>query len=242
MIAQLVTCPACGGIGQQEIEISSNFFNLKSRSKTRTRPCLACKVTGKVEADRVCPTCGKFLNMCSCPRGRIVQTTKSEDVEVSTGVTWNEKQSRWIAQIYKEGKQHYLGAFEDKALAEGIRSEAERMPVSEFPALRQTYRKAKKQGPVVQRLQVPEQEAAAPEQCALGTLLSLIQTALEADEHMKRLQTAAQAACDDAATAEQTAIEAWNTVMEALRDTAGTESAFNRSEFGSILLMELQHA
>jgi hypothetical protein len=243
---QLVPCPTCGGTSQQVIEYPAYPLQMSGRFKKRTQRCLSCrKHPGQVEADRVCPTCRKFVDMCLCPRVRIVSVVKlSPDTESKkespvsqelTGITYRERDKVFVASIYKDKKVHYLGSFKDKTLAEGIRLEAEHMPVSEFPALRANYRKVKLQGQIAETSQPATSAAISAitldpaKQNVQDVLLDCIAKALQADETLRRLRLAAQAACDDAATAEQVAIDAWNVVIETLRDRAGADSALNRS-------------
>ena len=57
-------CPTCEGSGVRIRTWDHSYLGGKKGRKKQT--CLSCRGTGKVEAFRVCPTCGGWLDVCRC--------------------------------------------------------------------------------------------------------------------------------------------------------------------------------
>lgn len=233
MIAQLVTCPTCDGSGEQTIEYPAYPLQMSGRFKKRTQRCLSCRDhRGQVEADRVCPTCHKFIEMCVCVIGhRNTEVRKLEmpdTGEIRIRVAWVSEQKAWRVYAKQGKKTYHIMQCPDRGLAEQAASEAEGLSPDEYPTLREKYKMLRKsQGPVPASPPVITLDPA--KQNVQDVLLDCIAKALQADESLRRLRLAAQAACDDANAAEQVAIDAWNVVIATLRDRAGADSALNRS-------------
>lgn len=144
-------CPTCKGSGKKTRAWDLTLLGGK-RGRQEQR-CVACHGTGQVEPVRVCPSCGNWLDSCTCPRSKIIKLWKVDDMN---GVNWVEGQQRWRVEFSRGGKTYYMGQYPDKAMAIRCRMEADNTPTEQLPALRQKYAELKKAGVKVVE---PEPEA-----------------------------------------------------------------------------------
>ncbi len=162
--------------------------------------------------------------------------------------------SAWC-RFKREGKLHYLGIFKDVDLAQGIRQEAERMPVSEYPALKASYAKLKKErregragaatdnapaatnapGEATDNPPPPGQAEEAPASVPTPSLTDLLADAQKADARAATLKGCLQEAREKYQLAEEQAIQAWNAYAAALRTAVGSSDPFARSAMGAPL-------
>lgn len=72
-------------------------------------------------------------NLCFASRSQIGRHKRLQRNNESgcPGVTWNDKHSKWIARVYKNGKAIYLGSYANKSEAIRARRKAEKEYYSE---------------------------------------------------------------------------------------------------------------
>ena len=216
-------CPTCKGSGHRTWAFDRTLLGGK-RGKREQR-CLACRGTGYVEPGRVCPACGNWNDVCTCPKSKIIKLEAR--MEGTRGIYWNKKNHTYQVEIRRDGKQHSLGSFDDKALAFAIRQEAEQLPTSEFPALKAKYqalRKANKNGNTYTAPAPSEDvvEAEVPDDA--DVLHQKLIAARKADE---RFQAIREQYC----AAERDAIDAWNEYAREL-SSYGQSDTFYQSYLG----------
>jgi hypothetical protein len=66
--AATALCPACKGRGNHSVKHA--YVGAYGKRSHRVEPvrCVPCRGRGRVEAERVCPQCGLFLDACQCLR------------------------------------------------------------------------------------------------------------------------------------------------------------------------------
>jgi hypothetical protein len=66
--ASTALCPACKGRGNHSVKHAYvGAYGKRSHRNDLVR-CVPCRGRGRVEAERVCPQCGLFLDACQCLR------------------------------------------------------------------------------------------------------------------------------------------------------------------------------
>lgn len=211
-------CPTCKGSGVR----TKTWVKWGSdRERERPQRCLACRGSGQVDPMRVCQTCGQWSDQCTCPKSKIIRL-EAEDMRAHPGVEFTE--NRWEVTIFKDRKAHYLGRYTDEAVAIKVRQEAERLPVSEFPALKERYKQHRRPSghlrpqpdEAVVEAEVPDVEP--------DVLHQKLVAAREADQ---RFQVIREQYC----AAERDAVDAWNEYARELA-ASGQSDAFARSYLG----------
>ncbi len=230
-----VTCPTCGGSG---IRIKHWVKWCSDYERAKQQRCLACRGTGLVDPIRVCPACGQWVDLCTCPKSKIIKLWKADDMN---GVNWVEKDQRWRVEFSRNGEHYYLGQFADKALATRCRMEADNTPDDQLPALRQKYAALKKNG---NGHVAPEREPAETHGIGLSyeafaaTIAQLDQQvpapsddlsekladALAKDQRFREIR-------ERYCAAERDAVEAWNEYARELA-ASGQSDAFAKSYLG----------
>ena len=128
------TCPTCNGSG---VRIKTWVKWDSDHEREKPQRCLACRGSGQVDPMWVCQTCGQWADQCTCPKSKIIKL-EAGDMREHPGIEFTE--NRWEVTIFKDRKTHYLGRYTDEDIAIKVRQEAERLPVSEFPALKERYK------------------------------------------------------------------------------------------------------
>ncbi len=127
---------------------------------------------------------------------------KAERQSGRKGVTWDDANGKWRVSIRRDGKLYFLGFQEDQEKAVALRDEAAKLPVSEFPALKQKYGIHSRNAIIVSPVQPPTIPG-----IALGDAL---RRAEEADAAATELQHRAEQAMHEAMCATDKATAAWN--------------------------------
>lgn len=134
-------CPTCKGSGKKRRAWDMTLLGGKRGRQEQI--CAACRGTGQVDPVRVCTACGQWIDVCTCPKSKIIKLWKVDEMN---GVNWVQGQQRWRVEFSRGGTHYYMGQFEDKALAVRCRMEADNTPTEQLPALRQKYAELKKAG------------------------------------------------------------------------------------------------
>lgn len=88
--------------------------NALTTGKTRSCGCIQREFVKSMYRDETAPC---KLQESQCPR---VSNTSG-----TTGVSWDAKRERWVAEIFFQGEKHFLGRFREKEDAITARKEAE---------------------------------------------------------------------------------------------------------------------
>lgn len=213
------SCPTCGGSG---VRVKTWVEWGSDREREKPQRCLACRGSGQVDPMRVCQTCGQWADLCTCPKSKIIKL-EARDMREHPGVEFTE--NRWEVTIFKNRKAHYLGRYTDEAVAIKVRQEAEQIPVSEFPALKERCKQYRR--PSGHSRPQPSEaviEAEVPDLDEADVLHQKLVAARAADQ---RFQAIREQYC----AAERDAIEAWNEYAREL-SASGQSDAFTKSYLG----------
>lgn len=220
----LATCPTCNGSGVR----TKTWVKWGSeREREKPQRCLACRGAGQVDSLRVCPACGNWIDGCTCAKSKIIKL-EAGDMSEATGVRWNNRDKRWQATIYKDGKTHYLGQYKDQAAAISIRLKAEQLPSSAYEALKAEYQQYRGNGHAEAQAEFNPQpdeavvEAEVPD--ADDVLHQKLVAARKADQRFLAIR-------EQYCAAERDAVEAWNEYARELAAYAQSDT-FARSYLG----------
>lgn len=152
------------------------------------------------------------------------------------GVTWNEGHKRWTVSIGRNGKNVYLGEYQDLHVAVALRQDAENTPDESLPLLKARYKAMRVSPPPTTALTVaPDHAAQALPVDPCQRLPALFEAAIQADREAIEASEEASRAVAHANTKRQHAVKAWDRYADCLAEIGrNLDSAFLDSRLGQL--------